>query len=59
MSTDVIRELEGKIVATCIQNKCGHLRWTGGGHCDRKSKCHSSKVRKWLAEIKSLEEKGR
>lgn len=52
-----IRELEGKIVATCINNRCPHLKWLGGARCDRKrSECHSKRVRRWLDEIKKLEE---
>ncbi len=52
-----IRELEGKIVAVCIT--CPHAKkWTAGHfECDRKrSQCHSVRVRRWLDEIKKLEE---
>jgi len=51
-----IQELEGKIVAVCVT--CPHARFvTGRFECDRKrSECHSKRVRRWLAEIKKLEE---
>lgn len=50
-----ISELEGKIVAVCAQ--CPHAKFVGGRfECDRKrSQCHSSRVRRWLDEIKRLE----
>jgi len=55
-SIDRIRELEGKIVAVCMQ--CPHSKFVGGHfECDRKrSQCHSKRVRRWLAEINKLEE---
>ena len=51
-----IKELEGKIVAVCMT--CGHSHFVAGRfECDRKrSHCHSSRVRRQLAEIKRLEE---
>ncbi|HUV55786.1 MAG TPA: hypothetical protein VMV84_01005 [Dehalococcoidales bacterium] len=54
--TERIKELEGKIVAVCAQ--CPHSKWVGGHfECDRKrSHCHSARVRKWLDEIRKLEE---
>ena len=43
MSTqDRIRELEGKIVAVCLSGAS-------------RRRCHSRRVRRWLAEIKRLE----
>ena len=52
-----IRELEGKIVAICVGG-CPHAKFvTGRFECDRKrSQCHSKRVRRWLDEIKKLEE---
>ena len=51
-----IRELEGKVVSVCMS--CGHSKFvTGRFECDRKrSQCHSGRVRRWLNEIKRLEE---
>ena len=51
-----IRELEGKVVVVCMA--CPHARFvTGRFECDRKrSQCHSVRVRRWLGEIKKLEE---
>ena len=49
-----IRELEGKIVAICMQ--CPHAKWVGHFECDRKrSQCHSKRVCRWLDEIERLE----
>jgi len=53
---DRIRELENKIVAVCM--RCPHVKWyTGFFECrvDRRH-CHSSRVRRWQAEIEKLEE---
>ena len=52
-----IRELEGKIVAVCISG-CPHAKWqTGKFHCQvSRRHCHSKRVRRWLDEIKKLEE---
>jgi len=52
-----IQELQNKIVTVCLQ--CPHAKRAGAGRfeCDRKrSHCHSSRVRRWLDEIKRLEE---
>lgn len=52
-----IRELEGKIVALCINNRCTHLKSLGGLNCDRKrSQCHSKRVIRMLAEIVRLQD---
>ena len=53
-----IRELEQMIAGYCISSDCDHLRFvTGRFECDRKrSQCHSKKARRWLDEIKKLEE---
>ena len=50
-----LNELENKIVTVCMS--CKHSRFVGGHfECDRKrSECHSSRVRRWLSEIKKLE----
>lgn len=52
-----MNELENKIVTVCMS--CKHSRFVGGHfECDRKrSECHSSRVRRWLSEIKKLEGK--
>lgn len=57
MKEERIRELEGKIVAICVSG-CAHAKFSGGWWtCDRKrSQCHSGRVRRWLDEIKRLEE---
>ena len=54
----LIKELEGKIVAVCIQNQCPHLKWLGGSaQCKvARRHCHSKRVRRLLDEIKKLEE---
>jgi len=52
-----IRELEGKVVAACLQ--CSHRkRWMAGSfQCTvKRSHCHSKRVKKWLDEIDKLEE---
>ena len=53
---DQISELENKIVAVCMQ--CPHSHFvTGRFECTvKRSHCHSSRVQRWLAEIKKLEE---
>lgn len=50
-----IKELEGKIVAVCIQ--CDHMKRISGNFiCSvKRSHCHSVRVRRWLGEIKRLE----
>ena len=50
-----IRELEGMIAGVCV--KCPHVRFvTGRFECKvSRRHCHSSKVRRWLDEIKRLE----
>lgn len=55
MRDERVAELEGKIVAMCMQ--CSHAKWaTRRFNCDRKkSQCHSKRVRRWLDEIKKLE----
>ena len=52
-----ISELESKIVAVCVSG-CPHAKFSGGWWmCDRKrSQCHSKRVRRWLDEIKRLED---
>ena len=49
-------ELTRKVLQVCAS--CSHAKWQGGAMtCDRKkSQCHSGRVRRWLAEIKRLEE---
>jgi len=51
-----IRELEGKVVAVCMA--CPHAKWiTGRFECKfGRHRCHSKRVKKWLDEIKRLEE---
>ena len=53
---DRISELEGKIVAVCM--RCPHSRFVVGRfECTvKRSHCHSKRVRRWLGEIKKLEE---
>lgn len=48
-------ELTRRIMAVCTG--CGHFKWEGyKGFCNRKSTpCHSSRVRRWLAELEKLE----
>ena len=52
---ETIKELEGKIVAVCIQ--CSHMKRVGKEFiCSvKRSHCHSKRVTKWLGEIKKLE----
>jgi len=51
-----IRELEGKIVQVCVS--CPHAKFYGGvWECQvSRRHCHSKRVRRWLDEIKKLEE---
>ncbi|MBA7536072.1 hypothetical protein ES705_28334 [subsurface metagenome] len=51
-----ISELENKIVAVCM--RCPHVKWyTGFFECRTSRRhCHSARVRRWLEEIKKLEE---
>lgn len=55
-TADRIQELQNKIVSVCM--RCPHAKWVGGHfECDRKrSQCHSKRARRWLDEIKKLEE---
>jgi len=49
-------ELARKVLQVCAS--CPHGKWQGGVMtCDRKrSQCHSGRVRRWMEEIKRLEE---
>jgi hypothetical protein len=50
-----INELTRLILQVCAS--CGHGKWQGGAitYDRKKSQCHSKRVRKWLEEIKRLE----
>ncbi len=62
MSSERIRELEGKVVAACLagghNRRCPHAKQAGlRFECTvKRSHCHSVRVRRWLAEIEKLEE---
>jgi hypothetical protein len=53
-----IAELEGKIAAYCVSSNCPHRKWLiGRFQCTvSRRHCHSSRVKRWLDEIKKLEE---
>jgi len=53
---ETIDELTREIVRVCA--RCPHMTYISGHmECDRKkSQCHSKRVRKWLDEIKKLEQ---
>jgi len=54
---DQKEDLTRKILQVCVS--CPHAKWQGRTlTCDRKkSQCHSKRVKRWLAEIKRLEER--
>lgn len=54
-----LAELGNKIVAVCM--RCPHSRFVVGRfECTvKRAHCHSSRVRRWLGEIKKLEEEKR
>ena len=53
-----IRELENKIAAVCMRMRCPRVKWYTGFFKCRTGRCHcpSRRVRRWLDEIKKLEE---
>ncbi len=50
-----IKELESKIAAVCM--RCPRVKWLYGSVKCRSNRrhCHSSRVRRWLDEIRKLE----
>ncbi len=55
-----LRQLEQKIAGYCISSNGDHREWLiGRFQCKvGRRQCHSSRVGKWLGEIKKLEAKG-